>query len=600
MSALAPAFVSHAEARHAAVSSDSGSAEARRDGLGAAPPGPTPETQTFSSGLGTSVSSRACCAPLACCLMPLPTHRATGSARATGYAPRQGTQHDELVIGLVGAVGTDLHHVADEIGVVLGTFGYHSNIIGLSSLLEELDWEMHLAAEPYDEHIWTYMEAGNELCRRWRRSDALALLAVARITECRAAVSLDERPLYRTAFILRSLKRPEEVEFLRGVYGSRFVLIGAHSSRQHRTEALAKKIARSRQNPDESAWSHTPGALIERDEAEGGDGGQNVRDTYHRADVFVRTNLQVRRSLERFFRGLFGDPRVTPRKDEFGLFQAEAAGLRSAEMGRQVGAALANDRGQILAVGTNEVPRFGGGAYWTDDQDVPDGREISTGEDANDVMKLELAEAVAGRLREKRWLKQAAKMPAVIDEISETRLGDLIEFGRATHAEMAAIADAAREGISIRGATLYTTTFPCHNCTRHIISAGIRRVVYVAPYAKSLALRLHGDAIAVADPRPPRNKVSFEPFVGIAPRRYMEVFKWDGKRKDSTGKIIRFEPRRATPRLGDLDPDELVGDSPPYLVREALVPKLLTHLQAQTGLRLITEDDESERDERRP
>ena len=68
---------------------------------------------------------------------------------------------------------------------------------------------------------------------------------------------------------------------------------------------------------------------------------------------------------------------------------------------------------------------------------------------------------------------------------------DLIEFSRTVHAEMAAIVDAARRGVSVQDCNLYTTTFPCHECAKHIVAAGIRRVVYIEPYPKSQALSLH-------------------------------------------------------------------------------------------------------------
>jgi deoxycytidylate deaminase len=41
-------------------------------------------------------------------------------------------------------------------------------------------------------------------------------------------------------------------------------------------------------------------------------------------------------------------------------------------MGRQVGAAMVNDLGHVLAVGSNEVPRAGGGSYW--ERESPDFR----------------------------------------------------------------------------------------------------------------------------------------------------------------------------------------------------------------------------------
>lgn len=506
--------------------------------------------------------------------------------------PTQGDQHDELVIALVGAVGTDLQGVCEDVGVVLGGFGYESAPIPLSGLLRELDWDQELNDEHHDEHIWTYMEAGNELCRRWDRKDALALLATARIHQRREEAGLANLPLRRTAYLLRSLKRPDEVEFLRGVYGSRLILIGAYSSREDRMRALIDKISRDRQSDDPNDWRHRPETLIERDEAEGIPGGQDVRGTYHLADFFVDSRSNSKDSMTRFFRGLFGDPKVTPNKDEFGLFQAEAAGLRSAEMGRQVGVAIASERGQILAVGTNEVPRFGGGAYWTDDDDVDDAREIAYGTDTNDVMKRELAQAIADRVQP--LLAANTEMPNVVEQVSATRLGDLIEFGRATHAEMAAITDAARTGIAIAGATMFTTTFPCHNCTRHIISAGIKRVVYVAPYAKSLARDLHHDAITVAAARPSTTHVNLEPFVGVAPRRYMDIFKWERKRKktDGSGETIDFDPKTATPRLADLEPDELVSTRLPYLVREGVVQRLVKLTGEAAGLAVVENDDE--------
>ncbi len=99
---------------------------------------------------------------------------------------------------------------------------------------------------------------------------------------------------------------------------------------------------------------------------------------------------------------------------------------------------------------------------------------------------------------------------------------DITEFGRAVHAEMEALLACARSGRSARGASLYTTTFPCHNCTRHIIAAGISTVIYIEPYAKSRASALHPDEIAVD--REEEGRVPFLPFVGVGPRRYFDLF----------------------------------------------------------------------------
>jgi deoxycytidylate deaminase len=109
---------------------------------------------------------------------------------------------------------------------------------------------------------------------------------------------------------------------------------------------------------------------------------------------------------------------------------------------------------------------------------------------------------------------------------------DITEYGRAVHAEMEALLACARTGVSPKDGTLYTTTFPCHNCARHIIASGVRRVVYIEPYSKSRAKDLHYDSISLADEGElgsgvnsgQHHKVSFQPFVGIGPRRYFDLF----------------------------------------------------------------------------
>ncbi len=50
------------------------------------------------------------------------------------------------------------------------------------------------------------------------------------------------------------------------------------------------------------------------------------------------------------------------------------------------------------------------------------------------------------------------------------------------HAEMNAIIWAAREGISIKGATIYVTLEPCSECSKNIIASGMKRIVYDIPY----------------------------------------------------------------------------------------------------------------------
>jgi cytidine deaminase len=130
-----------------------------------------------------------------------------------------------------------------------------------------------------------------------------------------------------------------------------------------------------------------------------------------------------------------------------------------------------------------------------------------------------------------------------IPTVAAARIVNLIEFGRSVHAEMAAITDAARRGVAVQDATLYVTTFPCHECTRNIVAAGVSRVVYVEPYGKSLAKQLYGRKSVDFHSGPPARKladdrVHFVPFVGIAPRCFDVLFDWL-ERKHDLGQLFR-------------------------------------------------------------
>lgn len=62
----------------------------------------------------------------------------------------------------------------------------------------------------------------------------------------------------------------------------------------------------------------------------------------------------------------------------------------------------------------------------------------------------------------------------------------------AAHAEQNAIAQAAANGVSCEGATLFVTCQPCNSCAKTIINSGIRRVVYEGDYPDPLAVELFG------------------------------------------------------------------------------------------------------------
>ncbi len=72
--------------------------------------------------------------------------------------------------------------------------------------------------------------------------------------------------------------------------------------------------------------------------------------------------------------------------------------------------------------------------------------------------------------------------------------GQRHELCRGTHAEQNAIVQAALHGVAIEGATVYCTHQPCSSCTKMIINAGIRRIVFQNPYPDELGRSLIQEA----------------------------------------------------------------------------------------------------------
>ena len=433
----------------------------------------------------------------------------------------------ELVFGLVYPLGTDVEPVIDVLRVGIREFGYTPDIVHISEYLKNL--RLDLAENPKTESE-RLIKLGNQACREAKRKDFLALAAISQIAQQRKLENSQPVPGFGLAQIVRSFKRPDEVLTFRQVYRPGFYLIGVFSTEQEREEYLR----------DRKGYKDDYRNLMAIDESEEGDPyGQQLRKTFHLADVFVETrDKSYIGQLSRFLNIVFGEPFGSPSKDEYGMFLAAAAGMRSAQAGRQVGASILSARGDVLSVGCNDVPKAGGGLYWQeDDNDSRDHKRKPDASgrvlDSNFGVRCEIQDDIISRLKPR--LDTSQPVPAPADLFSGTKLDDITEFGRAVHAEMEALLSCARSSVSPVGAILYTTTFPCHTCARHLIAAGIRRVVYVEPYPKSRAWDLHDDAISfdlpaanqVTEQVKEGSPVPFVPFVGVAPRRFIDLFSLD-------------------------------------------------------------------------
>ena len=72
-------------------------------------------------------------------------------------------------------------------------------------------------------------------------------------------------------------------------------------------------------------------------------------------------------------------------------------------------------------------------------------------------------------------------------KLNNIESGTRQEICRAVHAEQNAIISAAVKGVSIKGGTLYLNTYPCSICTRMLINAEIKRIVYDSDYNDPLS-----------------------------------------------------------------------------------------------------------------
>lgn len=488
--------------------------------------------------------------------------------------------HPEIVIGLAGPIGVDIEAMAEEVGRALDQVGYTHRAVRVTDLM--LRYEAP-GIEPdgsgYFASMNFKMDYANNLYDLAGSADALVRLMIQGIREHRqdllSAKGLDAEVLSDTAYIIRQLKRPEEVRLLRKIYDKRFILISGYGSEEHRFERVVEKgrssLPLSTAQPDiaQMAWK-----LLLRDQNEGrAETVQHLRDTFHLADVFVDgiNRDQMRSGLERFFQAFFGRVDIGPTKTEYGMYAAKAASLRSTDLSRQVGSAIFTVDGEIISQGCNEVPRAFGGTYWSGEE--PDFRDVRLGHDPNDVLKKDVIRDLLERLEEAGLLKTVAEHDISSDDFVEQLLGrgmsdaqhhgclrgshinDLTEYGRVVHAEMVSICDAARLGKSVKNSILYVTTFPCHNCTKHIIASGIKRVHFLEPYPKSRAKQLHSHEIEIE--KTSSTKVSYLPFLGISPYRYRDIFE-KGSRK-SGGRAKTWYS------LADI-PEPLIPDALPQYV----------------------------------
>ncbi len=491
------------------------------------------------------------------------------------------------MIGLVGYVGAGCSTAATRIELLLDDAGYNVHRIKLSELIKAAAAVDGTTPVPpgLKQGTESFVRGGilqnaGDLLRERHGHHAVAALAIREVMTRRGTAQPGQQKL---AFLLDSLKHPDEVKLLRQVYDSSFRLVAVHCERTRRERRLIgdkRSVAKFKGVPEADVIT-----FMERDEEDADQKhGQQVRETFHIADFFLDNNTDsaggesLTGDIERFVNLLLGTGLVRPTRGERAMYHAYAAALQSSCLSRQVGAALIASDGTALSTGTNDVPKFGGGVY--DEESTPDHRCFAWQWNQDGIqfvgchnqrkkrqLREDIAEWFASNLSGQLALAAHPK-PAVGMDTAEAARGvaekdirellhsssnlfekipgikDLIEYSRSIHAEMNALLAAGRGGVSAVNAVLYCTTYPCHNCARHLVAAGITEVYYIEPYVKSLASELHYDAIATELPSSEairgghNGKMTVVPFTGVGPRMYQDSFTKRSELKDKTGAYI--------------------------------------------------------------
>ncbi|MBS75734.1 anti-phage dCTP deaminase [Variovorax sp.] len=471
------------------------------------------------------------------------------------HATLKTTHTSELVIALCGPIGSPLHDVAAAIeGAITQKYGYQSKIIRLSDFIsqhfDKVGGEKSIPKTPKIARVEALIKSGDEM-RDSFGSSILADLAVSEIRLDRQKNGQDEANgrfvSRRICHIIDSIKNQAELDLLREVYREVLYVFGVFSPTSAREANM-----RAADYPREKIH-----ALMERDARGGAAHGQTVGDTFPQSDFFLRmdTNSQTGLNIkvERYLDLILGARIATPTKEESAMYAAASAASSSACLSRQVGAAVTDSAGEVLAVGWNDVPKAFGGLYQTDRENDPHGAKDlrcynkDGGKCFNDEEKHLLAEALIESLGDDVVPK--AKLDEAVQKIlSDKKLQGLIEFSRAIHAEMHAILNALKlGGNKVDGGSIFVTTYPCHGCARHIVASGIHNVYYIEPYRKSLATKLHGDAVTESESE--KGLVRLLPFEGVAPSRYLSIFQMKPNSRKINGKRIAIVPGEALPKM---------------------------------------------------
>jgi deoxycytidylate deaminase len=355
---------------------------------------------------------------------------------------------------------------------------------------------------------------GNELRKS---SGERGLLASRAIQELESAAESFDR------IVLDGIRNVGEIEYLRSKIGNGLFVFALDCPASQRWERLRPIYEREQFSIKDF---HTDD---KHDLDEDDSNGQQVQLCVDEADVLISNRdeggLAALRDKLSEYVGLVSSEQLRfARPIEIFMNLAYSASHGSKCLKRQVGALIVSakpgEMGEIVGQGFNENP-------WPTSPCVEetlygyDPAKKQLGKCYRDIVRAESLQTL---------IKERSRCPACGTQLTTPVDGEAswrcakckssmldsfwperaMTFCTAVHAEVAALLAAGRRA---RGATLYTTTLPCFQCSEKIIQAGVKCIVFNEPYPDIRAaerLRL--------------GRVEVEVFEGIRSRRFDEIF----------------------------------------------------------------------------
>jgi deoxycytidylate deaminase/dephospho-CoA kinase len=389
------------------------------------------------------------------------------------------------IIGLTGSFGSGCSYIADTIFVPLG---YQRR--SLSGILREM-FHRETGKDPNTVPRHELQVFGDTI----RENNGTDFLAQ------ELSKQIDHK---NGKYVIESFRNPDEIDYFRKNFTD-FWLLGIYASRDTRWSRCKGK---DKYDGNEKAFNDDDANDKGHDNPRH---GQRVEDCFFEADIVFANNEDFEvvgnSAFEAFkFRlGKYIDLVQNPlrkqspiRPEESVMAMAYAISQRSSCLKRKVGAIIADEFGNLISSGFNEVP-IGG---------------TSCQEQYKACYRESTVNKYVEEIKGKYGIENPDEFKKVFKQYFRT-----LDICLALHAEENAIVNLARNGtnVPLDKCTLYSTTYPCRLCADKIVQVGIRKVIYLEPYPDPQAAIIlrHGG-------------VSAEPFEGVTFKAYFKLY---GERK---------------------------------------------------------------------